>query len=306
MDNMKIAFIILAYKNPRQLRWLIESLNHENHFFFIHVDQRQNIQPFEKELNLMNGINWTFTERYNSFWGSYSCVKAVIEAMKMAKEKLDFDYYIHLSGQDFPVVTPNELQRKLAEVHPASYFFNFPFNEGKWDNKGKDRLETIHFFRNSTRVAITKKTKNPLYAFLHLLWRKAVVEGFDQKQTYYGCEFYFMFHKDALERLLENQRKFRLLHYRLTFTVIPEEVYISTMLMAGKENDKIKIMNDTGRYIKWDPVGSSPKTLDEKDFDAISQGEYLFARKFDFEGNEIFLKTLSNFIQINSNQKNRI
>lgn len=303
---MKTAFIILAYKNPRQLRWLIESLNHENHSFFIHIDKRQNILPFEKELNLLNDVNWTFTERYNSFWGSYSCVKAVIEAMKMAKEKLNFDYYIHLSGQDFPVVTPNELQRKLTEVHPASYFFYFPFSEGKWENKGKDRLETLHFFRDSTRVAITKNTKNPLYAFLHLLWRKAVVERFDKKITYYGCEFYFMFHKDALESLLENRRKYKLLHLRLQFTAIPEEVYISTMVMAGMDNDKLNIINDTSRYIKWDSVGSSPKTLDETDFDAISRGEYLFARKFDFEENEIFLKSISTFIQTNSPTKNRI
>jgi len=303
---MKVAFIILAYKNPLQLRWLIESLAHEDHSFFIHIDKGRDIIPFEKELNQLQKVNWSFTERQHSFWGSYFCVKALIEGMKQAKQTDDFDYFIHISGQDFPVITPESIQAKLKSTAPSSYFFHFPFDESKWDNKGKDRLETIHFFRGKTRVAITSKSRNPVYRFLYLLWNYFIVKSFDKKQKYYGCEFYFMLHRDALNQLLRNQSRFRLLHYRLMFTVIPEEVYISTMMMAGSGHSNLQFINETGRYIKWDSVGSSPKTLDETDFVEIAKGDYFFARKFDFEKNEIFLNKIKDFINRNSLKKSQI
>ena len=36
---MKIAFVILAYKNPEQISALVKSLTHQDHYFFIHIDK---------------------------------------------------------------------------------------------------------------------------------------------------------------------------------------------------------------------------------------------------------------------------
>jgi len=296
---LKIAFIILAYKNPQQLRWMIESLSHANHCFYVHIDNQKEVLPFEKELAYIQNAQWEWLPRANTYWGSYSCVKTVIDGMKYAQSKNDYDYYIHLSGQDFPVINASTLQIKMAENEGKSYLFHFKIDEGLWDNKGKDRLTTLHFFKKEKRISITSKAKNPINKILHFLWQNIVVNQFDKKFQFYGGEFYFIFHKSALQQLLNNQMEFSWLHKRLQFTLIPEEIYIPTMLLA-KPSTNINVVNSTQRYIKWKSEGSSPKTLNETDFDQIAQADNWFARKFDFENDNIFHQKLLSFIKSNS------
>jgi hypothetical protein len=69
----------------------------------------------------------------------------------------------------------------------------------------------------------------------------------------------------------------------LKFTLIPEEIFIPTILFISKS--KIQVENKTLRYIKWEELSSSPKILDEKDIVDFSNGDFLFGRKFDFEIN---------------------
>jgi hypothetical protein len=301
MDNMKIAFIILAYKNPKQLRWMIEALKNTNHSFYVHIDKQQNDIPFRTELEQMENVQWEWLPRTETYWGSYPCVKAVIEGMKYAKLKDDYDYYIHLSGQDFPVVDATTLQHRLTLNVGQSFLFNFKIEEGLWDNKGKDRLTTLHFFKKRKRYSITSNSKNPLNKILYFIWQKIVINQFDKRHQFYGGEFYFIFHKSALQQLLTNQLKFAWLHKRLQYTLIPEEIYIPTMLMANSSSE-IHVVNDTKRYIKWSMVGSSPKTLNESNFEQIAESDNWFARKFDFENDEIFHQKLLKFIRSNSVQ----
>jgi len=296
---LKIAFIILAYKNPKQLRWMIEALIHVNHRFYIHIDSQKEVLPFEEELAQIQNAQWEWLPRANTYWGSFPCVKTVIDGMKYAQSKNDHDYYIHLSGQDFPVVDASTLQKRLSENEGNSYMFHFKIEEGLWDNKGKDRLTTLHFFKKEKRIYITSKAKNPFNKILHFLWQKIVVNQFDKKHQFYGGEFYFIFHKSALQQLLNNQLEFGWLHKRLQYTLIPEEIYIPTMLMANPSKN-INVVNNTKRYIKWRMEGSSPITLNETDFEQIAQSDNWFARKFDFENDNIFHQKLLTFIRSNS------
>ena len=44
---MKIAHLILAHKNPAQLERLIRAMKHPAFHFYIHVDKKSDIGPFE-------------------------------------------------------------------------------------------------------------------------------------------------------------------------------------------------------------------------------------------------------------------
>ena len=144
-----------------------------------------------------------------------------------------------------------------------------------------DRLQSCSFFIGSKRLVLTKKTQNPVYKFLYNQWRKKI-DQFDLSHIYYGGEFYFILHRDAVHVLLNNIRSDKKLTKRLKYTLIPEEIYIPTMLMQHTGN-KLNIQNETLRYIPWEEMGSSPKTIQSCDLQEIFKGNYLFARKFDFE-----------------------
>lgn len=282
---MKIAFIILAYKNPSQLRELVESLLHEDHFFYIHIDKEKNIEPFEAELNkLPVASNIIYLSRQNSYWGSFQCVKVMLNGLTEAFDsKQEFDYFIHLSGQDFPVVSTNKIREQLTNSIPYSYFYNFAFEEGPWTNKGRDRIYSFQFFIGKKRFILHRQNKNPILKFLFNLCHY-FAKLIDKGRAFYGGEFYFMLHRTGVKVLLENVKSNFIFSKRLKYTLIPEEIFIPTMLFQkNKKGREHLIKNNTLRYINWAEAHSSPKILDKTDLAIINGKEYLFARKFDFE-----------------------
>ncbi len=278
---MKIAFVILAYKNPEQISALVKSLTHQDHYFFIHIDKTKDDIPFKQALEKNAGSNIIFVKRYTSYWGSYLCVKAMLEALGNALlHEMNFDYFIHLSGQDYPVNSVTGIREKLQTSSPSSFMYHFPL-PCHWRNGGMDRLQSCSFFIGSKRIVLTEKTQNPVYKILYRQWRKKV-DQFDLSHNYYGGEFYFILHRDAVHTLLNNIRADIKLAKRLKYTLIPEEIYIPTMLMQHSGSN-LNIQNETLRYIPWEETGSSPKTIQSSDLPEIYKGNYLFARKFDFQ-----------------------
>ncbi len=293
---MKIAFIILAYKNPFQLRSLVECLQHPDHHFYIHVDQTKTIEPFLEELRLLHGANIEFLPRINSYWGSYQTVKALIAGLKSAYHSATaFDYFIHLSGQDFPVSSVDHIREKLMAAAPASFLYHFKLPALNWNNGGLDRIEACQFFLGTKRVVLQKKAKNLISRLLYPCWN-FFRKRFDTGKDFYGGEFYFIFHRTATTLFFDNLEKYSGLAMRLKYTLIPEEIYLPTILMQSNVL-KIQLVNDTLRYINWEEQSRSPKTLQEEDIARIKPDTYLFARKLDFNQPSPILDQLKRLIQ---------
>ena len=72
----KKTYIILAHKAPDQLKRLIDRLNDEDSFFFIHIDKKSYIEPFT-ECVVGNNIKF-ITNRINCLWGDFSQVIATL------------------------------------------------------------------------------------------------------------------------------------------------------------------------------------------------------------------------------------
>jgi hypothetical protein len=57
---MKIAYIVHAYKLPKQLSRMINSLSDNNSSFFVHIDKKVDIEPFKEEISKINSQNIFF------------------------------------------------------------------------------------------------------------------------------------------------------------------------------------------------------------------------------------------------------
>ena len=68
---MRIAYMIAAHTDPIQLRRLVISLNGEDIEFFIHIDKKNDIQPFLRELNLENVHQDSYRKFYETFHKQY-------------------------------------------------------------------------------------------------------------------------------------------------------------------------------------------------------------------------------------------
>ena len=95
---MKIAYLILAHKNPRLLKKTVEALSCDDCAFFIHIDKKSNIADFSE----IRGENVFFSaKRVPVYWGEFSQVRAILRLIRQALECSErYDYFVLLSGSE--------------------------------------------------------------------------------------------------------------------------------------------------------------------------------------------------------------
>ncbi len=98
---MKVAYLILAHRNPKLIKKAVECLSCEGISFFIHIDRKVDIEQFDS----IRGNNVFFiAERIPVYWGEFSQMQAIFlliqEALAAPRQ---YDYLLLLSGSDFPL-----------------------------------------------------------------------------------------------------------------------------------------------------------------------------------------------------------
>ncbi|KAJ9592775.1 hypothetical protein L9F63_015553 [Diploptera punctata] len=109
---VRIAFLLtLNGRALRQVRRLIKVLFHRDHFFYIHVDARQDYL-FRELLVLERTLpNIRLARRrFATIWGGASLLQMLLSSMKeLLDSGWEWDFIINLSESDFPVKTNNQL-----------------------------------------------------------------------------------------------------------------------------------------------------------------------------------------------------
>ena len=118
---LKITYLILAHRYPKQLRRLIQRLHTEHAAFLIHIDSRVDIALFQQELRDVNFVRFV-VNRHTSKWGSRGITDAFLSGFcEILSSDFKTDYVIVLSGQDYPLRSNEQIQQ----------FFTRPVNLGK-------------------------------------------------------------------------------------------------------------------------------------------------------------------------------
>ncbi|MCI6580663.1 MAG: hypothetical protein MSH15_01525, partial [Oscillospiraceae bacterium] len=104
---MKIAYLITAYKDEKQLARLIKALMCEDTDFYVHIDRKVNDQPFKQEVMHFLQVNANrvhFVKEKNRIrvcWGGYSQVKAQLALIReMIQTGINYNWCLNLTGAD--------------------------------------------------------------------------------------------------------------------------------------------------------------------------------------------------------------
>ena len=114
---MKLAFMVMAHTDAAQLTNLAKRLS-PNEFFdshvFIHIDKKANISDF-KSVSEFEYVT-VISERIDVIRCGISQVDAALELMKAAlQSENDFDRYILITGQDYPIVGNEKILKTLSQ-----------------------------------------------------------------------------------------------------------------------------------------------------------------------------------------------
>lgn len=266
---MNICYIILAHKDPEQLRRLIFTLNDTGNSFFIHVNKRaQSFYEAAKEV-LIDFPNVTFLPRKKIWWGSFGLTNAVMAGIEaITKSDISYDRVILISGQDYPIKSKEYIKAFFEENFDKNYIEFFPFSvKNRWTDMGG--AFSIDSRLNKTCVSYRSKT------ILLPIKRKAPF-GY----IVYGGSFWWNLNRDCIEYIsafLKERHEFIRFAKHL---YLPDEMFFNTIL--ANSSLRHTLVSSDLRYIDWEKLNPTPPAiLMMEDFEALRDSPALFARKFD-------------------------
>jgi hypothetical protein len=243
---LKIAYIISAYKLPRQLVRLVSRLQHPGRRFYIHVDANAQAGAYDAIADgLKAQANVELLPRHHCRWGDFGHVRATLTGIEhIVHSGSTPDYLVLLTGQDYPI-KPNAFAESFLSRHAGRSFLNFrPLPVEGLEAGGYERLPD-----------------RPLPYGL---------------QPYFGSG-YWCLHEQALHYVVEFLRRHPAYISFFERVRVPDEMFFQTMLLNSPLAGTI--VNDDLRLIKW----PGPAVLTMNDWEEIREAPDLFARKFDEE-----------------------
>lgn len=273
------AFLIIAYKQPRLLKRIVEVLNSPNHFFFIHIDGKTNNYNVFKQL-LSNFPNVHFhDERIKVYHAGVSELDATLALLKDIKESgITFDYIHIISGQDYPLRSNQQFDAFFEKTDESFMYFNNKELEEHLKPFYESCTRYFHFNNTNSRVSKIYERLG-LYHLTQLFYKRKKIHNL------YGGWAWFSWNKQVTDYVLDIIDKDPNFRNQYNYTSCCIKVAFTSLLI-----DKVKELhirtNDPLRYISWHAhrkIESSyrPYVLNELDYTYIINSRAFFCRKVD-------------------------
>jgi len=261
--EVSIAYFILVHRFPKQFERLFKAIYDSDNHYLIHLDKKADEKTCTEVRDFLSDFpNAYVMESENIVWGGYSMVQAEINGMRYLLElSVEWDFFINLSGQDYPLKSQPIIRKYLSEHRDSNFI--------KTDDQLLVRPETMNRIVNHF-----VESEN---GFSNVTFKRKYMEGVT---PYIGGQWMILT-RACCAFICTSPETQRFEEYYVN-TLIADESFFQTLLMNTSFDGKI--VNDDKRAIIWIPDGDikmRPKTFKESDIDFLSQGNNLFARKFD-------------------------
>lgn len=268
---MKIAYLILVHKNPKQIKRLVNLLNGD---IYIHIDKKCDKRNFYIDNQKVKYI----TERINIHWGGFSMVQATLKLISTAKKHYNYDYYVLLSGDDYPIKNLNRFELYLNKYKKYN-FMEYDEFQLKWKHL-KERYEKYRISEsNNIVIKVLQKILN-----IFINNRKM----FANMQPYKGSQWWGL-NSEAIDYILTYIKNNKNIIRYFKHTYIPDEMFFQIILLNSYL--KNRVINNNLRYILF--KDSHPEILTIKNLNDLNNAENkFFARKFDIEVDQEVLDLL--------------
>jgi hypothetical protein len=265
---MKVDYLIRAHTAPEQLARLVSRLDTGNARFFVHINRLTDDETFAEMQRLLQGRETvTWVERQACYWGGFSLLHATLTGIEsiLASATLP-DHALLLSGQDYPLRPPAEIEAYLAERRGRNllHHFRLPGSELAGEGGGLNRLRYPYFERVRYRTRL-----------LRLPVPRRLPAGLEP----YGGMAFWALTGEALEWVMRflGERPDVLRFFR--HTKMPDETFFQTLLLnsplAGTVDSEVL------HYHDWSAGSAHPATLTVADLPKLRASGKLFGRKFD-------------------------
>ncbi len=301
---MKTAYLILVHRYPQQFMRLFRAIYHPNNYYLMHVDKRGGGGGLQAEIRdfLASFSNAHLLESQNVVWGGYSMVDVELKGIKeLLKINAEWDFFINLSGQDYPLRSQAFIQDFLSQNEETDFIQIL--------DQAKERPDTMNRVENYFIETGNGFSGTP-YKRPYLPDVTPYIGGQWMILSRECCEFICC--SDEVE-------KFKSFYQN---TLIPDEGFFQTVMMNTSYSGTI--INDDKRAIVWIPdevirlrpktftandtkaliasgsIKLRPKTFTTNDAEFLLASGALFARKFDATVDSTIFDILESQLQISN------
>lgn len=113
--ELKIAYICLCHIDPEFVARTAKTLRYKEDGFFIHVDNKTDAGPFFAACDGLDNVHFV-ENRVDNFWGGYNSIIATMRTIQLALSVDNYDRFILLQGQDYPLYSPMEIHGFLKST----------------------------------------------------------------------------------------------------------------------------------------------------------------------------------------------
>lgn len=278
--KLKIAYLIIAYMDPEQLKTLSRRLVQTSDVY-IHINSSVDIGPFEAALADVKGEgSVSFSrERFRIVWGGYSILKAAFSMMEQAFANDDYDRVVLLTGLDYPIKSDQYIQNFFREHADVEYVHadvvTGKMHEHLYYRDCRDS-KILHKIFGIIRNSLKKRGKigKPDYVVHH--GKKYQLYGIAPKWALSGeCARYLL---DFYRKNKKFNRYFQLMH-------APDDFYVATVLFNSEFRERIENKQDIFKIV-WLPDDKGAKILTEEDAEELLSCDGLYAKKFQSEASQ--------------------
>jgi hypothetical protein len=270
----RIAYFLLVHRYPEQFKRLFKAIHDPDNIYLIHVDKNSGpVLRAEIGAFLADYPNAAMLESKRALWGGYSLVDAELRGIaRLLEMGADWEFFINLSGQDFPLATQTQIRAFLSDNRGKEFIRVLNQAEVRPDTMGRVLKHVVELKDRIVDSLATRLFLDGATPYIGNQW-KIVSRQFCQ----------FVCHDPSVDRYKS--------FYRNTF--IADEGFFQTVMMNTAEHGEV--VNDDLRMIDWVPDGDiklRPRTFTTADAAALTESSALFARKFDIEEDSRILAIL--------------
>lgn len=279
---MRVAHLIITYTNPAQTERMIQQMQHPDFDFYIHVDAKFPIESHAFAASMPNV--YLIQNRVDVQWAAYSTIQAEFNGLQ---EILDsartYDYISLMSGQDYPIKTPDQMQQ-FFEDRKGKLLLKYRAFTGEWE-EGMNRVNRYHltdfrfkgqFFLERMINKVIKRTNQP------------------PGMKFYGSSMFWAITPEAAEYVLNTVDRNTRMKRFFKFSWAPDEFLFQTILLNSPFAELV--VNENCHYYKHPPRTPSPKTFLMEDLEDILSSDRLYARKFDMKLEPLLLDKIDEYL----------
>jgi hypothetical protein len=291
-----LGFILLTHARPRQMRRLIGTLDamFEGPRIVCHHDFSKcslDVSAFPPNVSFVR-------PHLKTGWADFSVVEATVRALEaMYGAGAPPEWFVVLSGSDYPIKPAASIVRDLAASAYDAYIDHEPIRAGAFEREWQERCYRRYCSVRLARLPFPTRTLGLRMRDLRVSYPGLTdrLLPFSEGLRCYAGSQWFCARRRAAEYIVDfhhsNPRMRR--HYRrLQFS---EESYFQTILANAPG---LKLCNDNLRFLDWSAREPHPKTLGMTDLAPMLRSPAHFARKFDLDHDPDVLDALDEVIGV--------